>query len=189
MVKSGMTIRYVTAPEDMGAYHTWWMQNAPEGRAAVQSHVGRVCAFIALFCGLMAWLNPSLIPLIVFEALLGIGATMLFSPPGIRRGASAHAVQVYQAAENAKLFGERTLEINEDGVLSVSVNATALYRWELFGSVSATDTHAFLTLGTVTALVIPRDTLAEGNWDAFVAEARRLHLQATQRVRVPAMAH
>ncbi|MBC7806779.1 MAG: YcxB family protein [Akkermansiaceae bacterium] len=183
-----MTIRYVTAPADMGAFHMWWLQNDPEGRSAVHNHVFRVCTLFALFCGLLAWLTPSESFLMLAAALIGIGATMLLTPAGIRKKFSAQAVRMYSSSTNATLFGQRTLEINDEGILSISANATALYKWESFAAITATDTHAFLTVGTMMALVISRDTVAEGNLDAFVAEAKRLHKRAVERVPVPAMA-
>lgn len=183
-----MTIRYATSPADMGAFHTWWLQNAPEGRSAVQSQVIRLCAFIALFCGTMAWFIPSQASFMLLIGFVSIGATMLTMAPSIRKKSSMHAVAMYSSEANATLFGPRTMEINPDGILSISDNATALYKWEAFRSITATDTHAFLTVGSMMALIIPRDAVAEGNLDAFVAEAKRLHQQAKERVRIPAMA-
>lgn len=181
-----MTIRYVTAPADMGAFQSWWLQNTPEGQRAVQSTTFRLCLMVAFLCGLMAWLSPSLIPILTIEALIGIGAIMLLTPLRIRQNAATQAMRTYGTPENAVLFGQRTMEINADGILSISENATSLYKWESVVNISSTDTHAFLTIGTVMGIIIARDTVAEGNLDAFVAEARRLHRQAKEHVPIAA---
>lgn len=183
-----MTIRHVTSAEDMGALQTWWLTSMPEGAHAVQRSILGACACIGILCGLAAWLVPATSAAMFVVAAFSIAYLSLVSPGRIRQNASAQAVKLHNSGANAALFGERTLEITDDGVLSISRHATSLYRWEAFGAVSVTDTHAFLTMGTMMALVIARDTVKEGNFDAFVAEARRLHRQAKERVPLAAMA-
>lgn len=188
MIKSSMTIRFTLAPTDMGAFQGWWLQNTPEGKKFVQNVVIRTCGLIAVLLALIACLVPTLRLIILLEAVIGIGIGALVIPARLRKNASAQTVKMYSSASNESLFGERTLEINEGGILSISANATSLYKWDSIQMIAQSDTHAFLTVGTMMAIAIPREAVSEGNFDAFVAEAQRLHQQSKARVPVPAMA-
>ncbi len=183
-----MTIRFTLSPTDMGDFQRWWLQNTPEGDKFVRDVVTRTCGLIALLLALIACLVPRLWHIILLEAAVGIVVAALVIPVRLRKNASAQTVKMYSSASNESLFGERTLEINEDGLLSISANATSLYKWDSIQMIVQTDTHAFLTVGTMMAIAIPRETVSDGNLDAFVAEAQRLHQQAKARVPVPAMA-
>ena len=188
MIEFDMTIRYVSSPADMGAFSIWWLQNMPDGKKIVSRWVTGICIYIGIVCGVGAWLYPSTAFALLIVAIIGMFAASQISPRRIQRNSGRQAVKMYSTPANAGLFGPRTLEINEDGVLSISANGTSLYKWEAFQVITKNETHAFLMVGTVMALVIPKDSVSEGNLDAFVVEAQRLHQQARERVPVAVMA-
>lgn len=182
-----MTIRFTLSPTDMGAFQRWWLENTPEGKKFVQNVVIRTCGLIAVLLALIACLVPTLRLIILLEAVVGIAVAALVIPARLRKNASAQTVKMYSSASNESLFGERTLEITEEGLLSISKSATSLYKWDSIQRIARNDTHAFLTVGSMMAMVIPRGTVSDGNLDAFVAEAQRLHQQARTRVPAPAV--
>ncbi|MBC8136552.1 MAG: hypothetical protein H8F28_11750, partial [Fibrella sp.] len=121
-----MIIRHVTSPDDMGTLQRWWLTDMPEGKKLIQRWVAGICINICIICGLAAWLYPPAAIPVAVVAVFGIVVSLLVSPNRIRRNASVQTVKLYKSGENAALFGERTLEINEDGILSISTNATSL---------------------------------------------------------------
>ncbi len=105
------------------------------------------------------------------------------------RHSRQQSIKIHSSSASAHLFGSKTLEIDAKGVLSIAQSTTAMYQWDSVTQIASTPTHAFLLVGPIQALVIPRASVTDGDFDAFVAEAIRLKAasQGAQPAPIPAM--
>jgi len=175
-----MTLHYRLDAEDMGGLSNWYYTQMEEGKKIIRrSTTFLTMIFSALF--FITFINaPSSIQWIV--ATIGLLSCLFFVavyPRRLRNTLSANSIKGAAKPENAGYVGQKTVEINEEGIISISERATALYKWSAINQIITTPDHAFLMLGSLQALVIPRSKVEEGNFDAFIAEATRLHQLAT----------
>lgn len=62
--------------------------------------------------------------------------------------------------------------------MSITEKSTLLENWDLIDRIELVGNHVFF-VGKLGVTIIPRLAVTEGNFDEFVAEARRLHADAT----------
>jgi len=111
-------------------------------------------------------------------ALMSSIFTLVY-PRRLRDSLRKTAIKSATKPENSGFLGQKTIEINGEGIVSISEASTALYKWNTVHEIVTTPDHAFLRLGSIQALVIPRTKIEEGDYEAFVAEAKHLHQLAT----------
>ncbi len=70
-------------------------------------------------------------------------------------------------------LGTHELEITEQGLLERQQHFELLVKWSMVKEVAVVERRTMVFYGTLRGLVIPAETVTEGNFDAFVAEVRR----------------
>ena len=173
-----MTLRYNAVPEDMGAFTDWHFQNTPETAVAVRHYITRCCLLILFLCGMAAWLLPQGTTYFLWEAVIGVAAVCAIAPTRVRQNHVRQVVKTYSSGANAVFFGRRVAEITPDGIMTVSDAAITLHKWVALTRVANAGSHAYFVFGEIAGLVIARGRVTEGNFDAFVAEAERLHAES-----------
>jgi len=172
-----MTIRYRLRVEDIGAANEWWLNQTPASRQVFQSRAAALSALFVLFCFLGGYLTGGslffTLQSVVFALLLAFVLTRLARDQMKRR-----SMQAFASGPNAAYLGERTVELSEEGLLTVSPLSTTLYQWRAVQQIIATPQHALFVITPGMVSIVPRETVDAGNFDAFVAEARRLQAQA-----------
>jgi hypothetical protein len=132
---------------------------------------------LSLFCLVVAVLSVvpgghfvrAIPPLIV--ALL----IFIFWPLYYRKLFVRGNLRIYREGSNRTVFGRFTARIEEDVLIYSSKWHETRYQWPAFEQAVFTDTHTFLLLSPVQAVIIPKAAVVEGDYDAFVA-ALKPHL-------------
>lgn len=75
--------------------------------------------------------------------------------------------KAYSGGRNLTLLGEHELEINEDGITTRNDYYETRYYWGAFEKWMSTPTHFYLYNSAVSAVVIPKNKVIEGNWPAI----------------------
>ena len=171
-----MTIRYELRPEDIGALTHWYYTESEDGTRALRQRIQGLCAFIVVLCAVVGLLTRRYL-FQTIEAAVMMALVVLIVPRIALRAARTQMVRMYQG-QPGEIFGEKTIEINEEGVLVVSESATSLYKWKAIQRVVETPTHAFLMVGPLMGIIVPRAAMASDGYVAFVSEAKRLYAQA-----------
>jgi len=173
-----MTLHYNVSPEEIVAFNSWYTDFSSEGKKRMRTF--RVALYLLPlilnigFGSLRPHLLPTLMVVTVIETLL----VALYLPRRLKHIQRGYLLKLFGKREYAHLFGKASMEIQEEGLLSVTDQTTSLIKWSAIQEIVTTDTHAFFRMGPIQAAVIARDKVEEGNFDAFIAEARRLHQQA-----------
>ncbi len=93
--------------------------------------------------------NRLLIAFVVFFIIL---MTSLIIPDFLK-----HNKILKSLNSNPKLFGKKTLDLNESGIKQFSENSVEVefYKWQEIKKVSKTENYAFITLKNNTSIILP----------------------------------
>jgi len=90
------------------------------------------------------------------------------------------AQRIYREHPTRGLIGEHELAVDEQGVSERTEIGEQMTRWAGVDRIETTPEHAFIFVGPAMAHVVPRATVLEGEFDAFITAAKA-HLQAAGR--------
>ena len=165
-----MLIRYTIALDDLKAYHD-------AIRSAVPGFVRIRCLQSIggpLFLLVLLWLPthfehgwwPTLVGVLPAAAL---GIYLLRESPGLWKRANLDAM--YRAGKLDGHLGEHSLELREDGVLERNRAGEHLSHWDQIENIYSTPQRTFFVTKTHLGYVLPKPSIVEGSYEAFVAAA------------------
>lgn len=170
-------VRFVYHPDQQIAWVDHWVATTPMARAAARRSL-MVTVLVVMIVTLAGW--------IVFKTwtilAAGGGALVwLVTQHGklfrarVRKDSGAASTEL----GDLRIGSEQRVEAGPDGLRVASPASDCIMSWRAVQSVDAGPDHAFLGLGQIRAVVIPRAGLIEGDFDAFVSAAR--HWQGSAR--------
>ena len=78
--------------------------------------------------------------------------------------------RIYSEERNRSLFGLHKLTVDDRGFWEETEVGESRVNWEGIVKLISTDTHTYIYVGAGQAHVIPRASVMEGDYDAFVAQ-------------------
>jgi len=108
-------------------------------------------------------------------AIVGFfGALILFLSALYRYGpGTARRVRrLYREGKNKGLLGERLIELTRDGLIVRTEVGESKIKWDGIERIARTDDYSFIYLNAITAVIIPRKAIVEGDHDQFMRTLR-----------------
>jgi YcxB-like protein len=103
----------------------------------------------------------------VSPMFLGILGAVIRMPGAFRRQAERQARQTYAEGNNKAVLGPRELQLDGNELVSRSTYAESRIRLEALERVVTDGAYTFIYLNSVTAYVIPHDSVLEGDPEKF----------------------
>jgi hypothetical protein len=176
-----MKIRYQNTLEDIIAFNCYHHTRSPAKRRSFRRLNG-VLFFVSFLLLALATLGLLLIATTSFDEKLPfagafgvaiLGLLVAWQSPRIRRALiSFEACRVYREGKNKNVLCVHELELTADRLIErtpVSESSNAL---ESLERVVCTDRYAFIYQSALNAKVIPRYSVSEGDFEAFVEAVR-----------------
>lgn len=114
-----------------------------------------------------------------FFGLLALGCLFIavifwFAFPLITRStASKFTNQLYANPKFSWVFGERTIELFDDGFEYTTTSSVGKNKWETISNCGFIDDAFVFIIGPTTGFVIKQDQVIEGDFSAFASEVMR----------------
>lgn len=176
-----MRAEYDLQPDDVVAFYLYHNAHAPENRRARRNTFRMGMAALVLVCGTIAvtsrnpaeafatWWPLVLLPLVFALLPFWHASSAMRKPIEQRVLRSAHASQL----------GRQEIELTADGLRIRNPYGATELRWGAVRRIASSGEHLFIYIGPEAAVAIPRRGFScDSGFDAFEAEARRLHAQA-----------
>jgi YcxB-like protein len=80
--------------------------------------------------------------------------------------------RLYGKGAHPGLIGPHKITVSDQGVVEESEVGNHRVNWKGIVKVESSDTHAYIYIGAVQAHVIPKASVIEGDYDAFVAQSK-----------------
>lgn len=94
----------------------------------------------------------------------------------LRKRIAKQVKKLLGEGENKNVLGKHTISISPQGLTSKGQFSEEKHSWQAIERIAETPEYAFLYLGAVSAIIIPRRTFsAEFGVDEFVARAKQYH--------------
>jgi hypothetical protein len=152
-----MILKYAVTKEDYIEYYTYVSWDAPEQRKKKINYYLR-----------QVIINGGLIALIFYTGVfsfhfwymyLYLGVLLLTTVVQIlsaRNSVSKQAEKITSDANNASIFSEKTIEIDDSGILLKDEFTESKYCWEAFIKKQENNNYYFLFPSSVEAIIIPK---------------------------------
>lgn len=161
-----MKIKYRVDISDIVAFNQFHLDTSPlvrKRRAMMLILVAIVYASIAFF---MASSKHS-----VYNAVVFMIVYICFLVWYLRYGRKVNVkriMKIYAGGKNTGIFGEHELELLPDGIREITSVNEHITKYEGIERVEATETHIFVFFSSLSAYVIPKAKVSQGDLDAFV---------------------
>jgi hypothetical protein len=112
---------------------------------------------------------------------LFVGATVfwwLLWPPYRKWSSSRSLRRFYSEGEPDTFFGPHSLTIDGDSLISRDCSEEGRVRLSSLQRVDVTSDHAFIYIDSVRAMIIPRQSVTDGDFLAFVSQLRKASNEA-----------
>jgi hypothetical protein len=163
-----MRIKYHTTEDDFVAFNVFHLRHSSYAKRT------RIIAGISL---------PGLLLILVSShaiyshdwtyipfAILVFGALFLWLLAGREEQAKRMARKFFREGENKGFIGIHELEIGDYGIFVKSEYGEGKIAWAVIERIASTPDYTFIFTGALTALLLPKIRVIEGDYDAFVAE-------------------
>jgi len=166
-----MKLRYTVSLEDVLTFNQYFYRHsATIRRSKLILFLGIPLILMALgtYHGIRAhsW-SPPITMMIICPLFVG------FMRWSFDRNIKKTTQRIFQERPAKGLIGEHVLTIDDTGVTESTAFGEQLTRWEGVERIETTDTHAFIFVGAIMAHVVPRATVAEGNFEEFISTAMK----------------
>lgn len=166
-----MKIRYTVALDDLIAFNRYHIGNSPAMKR--QFHIFYIITpgILLLVFSCIAILEQSLgffIVGILLAVFLSFGGAIYY-----RWNLGATVRKLYGEGKNKGVLGEHTLELIEDDIIAKTDVGESRSRISSLERIEASPDHAFFYTSALTAFVVPRNNVLEGDFDLFPQETRK----------------
>ena len=110
----------------------------------------------------------AILPVMGFLTLGFILIGRWLRPRAVRRAVR----RLYDEGANPGLVGLHKVTVNDRGIHEESEVGESRVNWEGITRIVSSDSHTYIYIGAAQAHVIPKASIREGDYDAFVAEAQ-----------------
>jgi len=168
-----MKIKYDVTMDDLRFFNEYVWLNSP----SIQRNMRILLLFIvtlwmsiAVYMGYLfgEWGVP-----LTIGSLACIGYALIFKKRWLKRSMKS-AMKIYREGDNKNMLGPHEFETAEEYLVARSQLSDGRIQWNGVDKIVETPTHVLIFLGAVSAYVINRGSVMEGDLDAFLAEVKRL---------------
>ncbi len=166
-----MRIRYEITLEDLLAFSLHLHQKSPTLR---RNRLRAAIALAAMILGLC--LVASEITSEPAFLWVGVGGATVIGaiyPRIYRRNVKWLSSRMYAEGQNKALLCEHVTELRDNGLFDGTEFLERTVFWKGIERIESLPGHTFVYLSTMSAQVIPENSIIEGNYQLFVAELQR----------------
>ncbi len=168
---NAVALRYEVKIEDLIAFNLFNMRHSGIGRDATK--ITAIILSSVVILSLVSKVgNPDFLsfslPFGIFFILLVVWLDRCFRNWFIKRTVN----RLYGKKAFRGFIGPHKLTLSQDGVLEETEIGEHRVNWEGVEKILTSDTHAFIYIGPSMAHVIPKSAIQEGDYGAFVEQAR-----------------
>lgn len=164
-----MRIRYEVTLDDLAAFARFHAAHSVEWKRQLRLQVLSGALGIVVITAAVARQAGMSAMVFGLPALL---AWLVLTPRLAMRWYIKHAKRMYGEGTKPGLIGWRELQLNDDGITSLSAEGTMFTRFSAIGPVEREHNHGFIYVNGVQAHVIPFATVTEGDAEAFLEQVR-----------------
>ena len=152
-----MIIKYAVTKEDYIQYYTYVSWDAPEQKKKKINYYLRQLLInvgviaIVFYTGIFSLHNWYLY--LYLGILLFTTAVQVFSA---RNNVAKHAEKVTNDENNASIFSEKTMEVDDSGIFIKDPLSETRWRWQAFIRKEENKDYYFLFTGSIEALIVPK---------------------------------
>ncbi len=84
--------------------------------------------------------------------------------------------KLYAEGKNQATLGRKEIELEDDALTIRSTVSETTVLLRAIERIASIDQYTFIYLGSIEAIVVPRNKVIDGDYDAFVAELNRRHV-------------
>lgn len=161
-----MILRFSISFDDIVAYNRYHLAHSPwMKRRRVFSLWVMPLIFVSVFGALGIYHHLWGLAIGGFFGALFIflGALYRYGPGTARR-----VRKLYREGKNRGLLGERLIELTDDGLILRTEVGESKIKWGGIERIARSDGYSFIYLNAVTAVIIPRKGILEGDHDQFM---------------------
>ena len=167
-----MVVRCLVTIEDVVAFSHFHIMESPAARSQRVRNLALVLMVWALL--ILASLTPVAPPrgvsiLIVLWVTYMYGFVLTFGRGWI---IGREVRNSYAVGSNLGVIGEHEFEVKESGLVEKTAVNETTQSWNGIERIEETENHVFFYISSVTAFILPKGAVAEGNADQFVVLAR-----------------
>jgi hypothetical protein len=172
-----MLIRYNVTPDDIAAFNRHHFANAPFTRKAKRNWVVISTASTAICIIICYMIQPSALLGSITSLAALIACSMIFSAMYY---SSFHLVPRQQIQRlladpaNNTMMGPHALAIDDDGICETTDVGEARRVWTSINRIEETEDYVFIYNTAISAYVIPKHQVTEGDASEFTHRAREL---------------
>jgi hypothetical protein len=164
-------IRYANTLEDLVAFHRYhWRYSNACRRQRAKATVALLS--VALLGGWYAWYLTESAGLALAIWAYFAAYTAILRPWLVARGAERQVRRMYGEGSNVGILGGHELELTGGSLVERSDAGGSVTDLSAVEQVASTPEHTFIYTSAVSAHVIPRRAVCEGDYESFVAALR-----------------
>ena len=165
-----MKLTYSVTIEDLVMFNLHHSEHSPFMRRARRNHQIYSPLSVLVALGLLGFIAKSWTYPVVGAVFAAAFAAMA---PGRFRKQIRHAAErCYKEGENKGMLGVHSLEILDAELRETNPTGSQSIKWAGIERVVSTPTHGYVYVSSNAAHVIPRASVAEGDYDAFMEAVR-----------------
>lgn len=168
-----MIIKYDNTMEDMIAFNQHYIETSPVQRKSLFSIRWKMPVLTLIFFGILSWSDHSF-GFLIYGLVVAIVLFLVY-PAMFRKRFAKNIRQLYAERGSKGVLGLHSLEIDDNGLLVKTDCNEVKSSWNTLDRIVSTDTHTFIYINANAAIILPRQTIVEGDYDNFVAELNRLY--------------
>jgi hypothetical protein len=104
---------------------------------------------------------------VYYGLFAGVGYFFIF-PVFFRNNIIKHVRRIYSKGKNLGVIGVHSLEIVDDGLISITSQVESKLKWESITPVIRTKEYAFIYISAASAYIIPLKSVKKGNLEEFL---------------------
>ena len=164
------TLRYSTTIEDLVAFNRFHNLHSPRliRQRRLVTVLLPVAALIAV--SVMAILSRDLWSF--FFPFLFIIFYIAFLRRAYGKAFDNKVRRLYSEGKNRAALGAHRLSIDEDGLTSETEVSSSTISFKGIEKIESSPTHTFIYMSAMSAMVIPKDSVTEGDYENFFAQLR-----------------
>lgn len=176
-------LAYPYTPEEAAAFTAYHHRDAKTNWWAFASNLALAGGLAYLALPMLRWpFTPRVWVFLALLVLLVWGAFL--SGPFVKKTLADTARSGIKKSFGGYMFGPTQMQIDDAGIAVINQHSKIQYAWSALRQIEENADHAFFYVTEVTALILPKCRVTEGDPAAFLAQARTLW-QATGKRQEP----
>lgn len=164
-----MKIRYETTIDDLLAFARFHAGHSPAWKRQVAAQRYSI-ALLTAVC-IYFFVVPLGWPITV-AAIIALIAWFVYVPRAAMSYYLKHAKRMYGEGSSTRLIGWHELALTDEAIVETSDAGSTITKFSALDRVEDSEGYTFVYLTSVSAHVVPKSRISEGNHEAFISELR-----------------